>query len=409
MTLLPLVLLAYAVIAFTKPRTAFFLFIALLPTYLIRFPLFGIPTTALEVMFVILLTAWFRKREKRLIDIEGWGWLLLLWIGVATLQMFVSPDFRAAAGAWKAYFIEPVIFFLMACDFLRTKEDRDLALRALGGTAIVIGAVAIIQHFTGLGVPPPFNGVPIPPATEAEFRSTVFYGFPNAVGLFLAPLIPLFLGQLYAEYKNRRLAAYWAGASLMAITAIILAESEGAMIGAAAGVVAVGILIPKTRKFAIGLCALGAVLILLITPLRNLAIEKGTLNDWSGRVRKEIWLESWQMLKDRPILGAGLSGYKKTFEPYHYAGHIEIFQYPHTILLNLWSELGLAGIIVFIFMMINFFRQSLVAKNWPLIGAGITLLVHGLVDVPYFKNDLSMLFWLLMALAAAQVSEMRKR
>ena len=30
--------------------------------------------------------------------------------------------------------------------------------------------------------------------------------------------------------------------------------------------------------------------------------------------------------------------------------------------------------------------------------AMIALVVHGLVDVPYFKNDLAMLFWLLLAL-----------
>jgi hypothetical protein len=28
----------------------------------------------------------------------------------------------------------------------------------------------------------------------------------------------------------------------------------------------------------------------------------------------------------------------------------------------------------------------------------IAILVHGLVDVPYFKNDLAVLFWMLIAL-----------
>ena len=408
MTFLPLAFLAYAIVAFAKPRWGFLLFVGFLPAYLIRFPLGGIPTTALEVMFAILVVAWFRTREKRLIDIKGWGALLLLWLGVATLQMFVSPDFRAAAGVWKAYFIEPVIFFLMACDFLRSHEERDQALRALGGTALTIGALALVQHFTGWGVPPPFNGVPIPPATEAEFRSTAFYGFPNAIGLFLAPLIPLFLGCLYADRKRKPRAAFWAIVVALSGLALLLAQSEGAIIGAAAGVIAAGLFAPKTRKLALGISAAGAILILIISPLRQFALEKASLNDWSGRVRKEMWAETWNMLKDHPLLGAGLSGYQKMFAPYHKAGHIEIFQYPHNILLNLWSELGLAGVIVFILIMLRFFQQALATKSWTLAGAGVAILVHGLVDVPYFKNDLAMLFWLLMAFACSHAAEKKR-
>lgn len=408
MTFLPLVFLAYAIVAFAKPRWAFLLFVAFLPAYLIRFPLAGIPTTALEVMFGILAVAWFLKRVKRLIDIKGWGALLLLWLGVATLQMFVSPDFRAAAGVWKAYFIEPVLLFLMACDFLRTHEERDQALRALGGTAVAIGALALVQHFTGWGVPPPFNGVPIPPATEAEFRSTAFYGFPNAIGLFLAPLIPLFLGCLWADRKKRILAPFWAGVVVFSGLALVLAESEGAIIGAAAGVFAAGVLHPKTRKLALGVSAIGLLVILAVAPLRDFAVEKGTLSDWSGRVRKEIWSETAAMLKDRPLLGAGLSGYKIVFAPYHKAGHIEIFQYPHQLFLNFWVELGLAGVVVFLLMMARFFQQALATKAWTLAGGGVALLVHGLVDVPYFKNDLAMLFWLLMAFACSHAAERSK-
>jgi O-antigen ligase len=114
------------------------------------------------------------------------------------------------------------------------------------------------------------------------------------------------------------------------------------------------------------------------------------------------------MLVDRPIRGAGLSGYPTVFAPYHKAGHIEIFQYPHTLVLNFWSEVGLAGLLAFALIMLRFFRDATATKAWTLAGAGAALLVHGLVDVPYFKNDLAMLFWLLMAFAASHAAEKRK-
>jgi hypothetical protein len=400
--------IAFAAIAWLNHRAAFLLFCGLLPAYLIRFTVAGLPTTALEALFAILFIAWLLRRQKRFVDISGWRLLLLAWVVVATVAVFVSPDIRSAAGVWKAYFIEPVLFFIMANDLLRSHEERDRALRVLAATAIIIGLFALVQRFTGWGVPPPFNGVPVPPATEAEFRSTAFYGFPNAVGLFLAPLVPLFLGCLFADRKRPRLAAYWAAAAVLSLAALFLAESEGALIGAAAGIAAAGLLAPKTRKIAAVTLAVAATLALAVPATRHLAVEKMTLEDWSGRVRKEMWHEAWTMLRDRPVLGAGLSGYPIVFKPYHKAGHIEIFQYPHTLILNFWAEIGLAGLIVFILTMTRFFRDALSTKAWTLAGAGVALIVHGLVDVPYFKNDLAILFWLLMAFAASHQAETRK-
>ncbi|WKZ28807.1 MAG: O-antigen ligase family protein [Patescibacteria group bacterium] len=400
---LPVVFAAFAALAWHDLRKAFLLFVAALPVYIIRFPVAGIPTTALEVLFVILFAAWMFKREKRLIDIKGWGWLLLAWLIVATVSLFVSPDFRAAAGVWKAYFIEPILFFLIANDLMRAQKDRDAVVGALACSALAVSGMAIAQHWTGWGVPPPFNGVPVPPATEAEFRSTSFYGFPNAVGLFLAPLAPFFLRK-----KPLHLAAFFAS-----VAAIALAQSEGALIGLAAGVGVYLLCFKKTRLPAV-LAGAVAVVALLLLPTRALVIEKLTLNDWSGRVRKEMWVEASQMLKDHAVLGAGLSGYPIVFDTYHKARHIEIFQYPHQLVLNFWSELGLAGVIAFFLLIGRYFQTAgrLLRDNpvWAamLIASMTALLVHGLVDVPYFKNDLSMLFWLLLAFASSALAEARR-
>ncbi|MFA5854321.1 MAG: O-antigen ligase family protein [Patescibacteria group bacterium] len=402
-----IVFAAFSYLAWHDLRKAFLLFVAALPVYVVRFSIGSIPTTALEILFIILFIAWMLKREKRLIDIKGWGWLLLAWLAVATVSLFVSPDFRAAAGVWKAYFIEPILFFLIANDLMRTQEDRNAAVGSLAWSAIVVSGMAIVQHWTGWGVPPPFNGVPVPPATEAEFRSTSFYGFPNAVGLFLAPLVPLFLrkGNLYRA------------AFLASIAAIALAQSEGALIGLAAGIGVYMLCFKKGRLPALIIGGIFLAGIFIIPETRAFAIEKLTLRDWSGRVRKEMWVEASHMLKDHAVLGAGLSGYPIVFDAYHEARHIEIFQYPHQLFLNFWSELGLAGLIAFFLLIGRYFmtlRETLrrvpSSQFWiaMLVASMTALLVHGLVDVPYFKNDLSMLFWLLLALTSSMRAEARQ-
>ncbi len=414
-------LVAYAVLAWKNRRAAFLLFLAFLPAYLIRLRISGVPTTALELMFAILFFTWMLRREKRLIDIRGWGCFLLAWLAVATVSLFVSPDFRAAAGIWKAYFVEPILFFILANDLLRTQRDRDDALWALAGAATLVGLPAILQHWTHWMVPPPFNGMPIPPATQAEFRSTSFYGFPNAIGLFLAPLALLFTAQAFRRLPLKRYPCehwLWVTAAWICIGAAAFAQSEGAMIGMAAGIGFMALMHKKTRLPAIVAGAIIAAALLIIPATRTIAIEKLTLNDWSGRVRKEMWAETWSMLKDRPALGAGLAGYPIVFDRYHKARHIEIFQYPHDILLNFWVETGIAGVLVFLLLLWRFFSslrgtcfEDPNKHLWTvgLASAMVTLLVHGLVDVPYFKNDLAMLFWLLCALASSTMAEARSK
>ena len=91
---------------------------------------------------------------------------------------------------------------------------------------------------------------------------------------------------------------------------------------------------------------------------------------------------------------------------------LEIYLYPHNIFLNFWSELGLIGLLVFIWLwfkaglinLINYWRfktkTSLAWLSWGLAGAWLASFVHGLVDVPYFKNDLALMFWLGLAVTA---------
>lgn len=101
------------------------------------------------------------------------------------------------------------------------------------------------------------------------------------------------------------------------------------------------------------------------------------------------------MLADNPLLGAGLNGYPTALAPYHDATFYEIFQYPHNIFLNVWSELGLLGLTGLIIGAVLIARTTWRRKNDVLVlafsAALLVMLIHGLVDVPFFKNDLAIL------------------
>ena len=116
------------------------------------------------------------------------------------------------------------------------------------------------------------------------------------------------------------------------------------------------------------------------------------------------------MLKDRPLQGAGLGGYPTIFEPYHDAKLYEIFQYPHNVILNFWVEMGLFGVIAFLWLALVTGKLAWQRRNDPFVLAAfaalLTMAIHGLVDVPFFKNDLAVLtvFFMAMMLAQARIT-----
>jgi O-antigen ligase len=70
----------------------------------------------------------------------------------------------------------------------------------------------------------------------------------------------------------------------------------------------------------------------------------------------------------------------------------------------LWLETGLLGLLVFLVSMVLWFRA--VAKKAKQqhaasvlgLAAMTAILIHGLVDTPLFKNDLMIIFFLVLAI-----------
>src|SRR3989339_1352582 len=429
--------------------------VAFLPTYLIRFSIGFVPMTLLEGMILVLFGVWGVKgviarsdrRERRgnppISEIAGdcfaplrsarndkhffpamtpWNWLIFILLVIATISMFISPNLRGAAGAWKAYFIEPILFLMVFLNVIKKKKDLELIFYALGFSAIYISLFAIYQKFTGFAIPYPWQ-------EEAVRRVTSFYRFPNAVGLYLAPIVVLYIGWFLEKLSSKDYCSSVAVAEsrtffsnklkfnfsinskikflffqltviLLSILSIIFAESEGAYAGILAGCFFLGIITKKLRWSTLIFGAIFAIIILSVPQLRNYTWRQISFQEDSGKVRTQMWQETWEMLKDRPILGAGLAGYQETFDAYHKARHIEIYLYPHNLFLNFWSELGLSGLVVYLIIVTTFFYQLLRKRDSQLkitlCATMIALLVHGLVDAPYLKNDLSILFWVII-------------
>lgn len=419
--LITIFFILFAVFAWRRLEWAIYAVIVALPAYLIRFELFYIPMTLLEGMILIVFATWLIQRIKiKELRLKNLGNNFIIPIGLffiaATISVFVSSDVRAALGIWKAYIIEPILFFIVILSTIKTQKQTVQLFWAIAAAIIIPGLLAIYQKFTGAFIPNELW------ADAATRRVTSVYGYPNAIGLFFAPVLTGAIAMIVhkiAELFRKRLPekekeklviklSLFSIIALIAGLGILFAQSKGAVLGVLIGILFYALFWKGNRLI------FGAVLIVLalaaITQpsLRTLVGEAQVAGGGSLEVRTAQWQETWQMLKTRPLQGAGLAGYQTRIMPFHTNDHIEIFLYPHQIMLNFWSEMGLLGLIAFIWIVVLFFvyTHDVYQQTEPeqrhlpkaIAGGMVTILAHGLVDVPYFKNDLAVMFWLMIAI-----------
>ena len=388
--------LIHGVLSFKKPEAAIGLILFLLPTYLIRFSVLGIPFTYLEILLLIfigitILTR-FKKEEFRAFRKLGIvNWVIVLFIFAGIISTLVSPDKIKALGVLKAFIVEPILFFYTILLTIKREELIKTPLNFLASSVTLISAFGFLQYWTFLFLPLRFWG-----SGEEVLRITSIFEYPNALALFLSPLFIFFL---VLWFKKSVLINRW----LLNITllfsglSIFLTFSRGAWLSIFLAAAFLLYKFYRPNKKIILASAIVIILFALLPPVSKRLLL--TFNDASSFAHFDLVKVAANKIMSSPILGNGLWGFRHTLEQSKFTG--EILNYPHNIILNFWLELGLLGLLSF-FALINLSLAEYKKNPTALKLAGamflLVMLLHGLVDVPYFKNDLSILFWFVISL-----------
>jgi O-antigen ligase len=368
---------------------------ALLPLYLIRFSFFGIPTTILELLILIttLIGLWHYRVEVRQLchDLRAqrilMSGLLLLLVG-ATIGVAVSTDVQRALGEWKAFYIEPILLALVLSAAQYRSDMRPHIYRGLCYSTLAVVAFTIWQVLSG--------GTFVPAGfwqQDGSFRATAWYGFPNGVGILLG--LCFFPVLTYIRSRVRHSTIAMIVFSIATIIAMFAAQSTGALLGVLAGT---GILLlshARTRTYTIGIALLGLT-VFAVLPMDHSIKQEILFQDRSGQIRLHMWQDTAELLKDSPLLGAGMASYTDRIVPYHSLVNgekIEIFHHPHNIFLTLWVNTGIIGLIGFIGILVAITRVLVQRRDWDTLAFVAALIVMGLVDSPYIKNDWAVIIW----------------
>src|SRR5581483_7730958 len=105
----------------------------LAPLYVVRFNIGLLPTTLLEVLIAASVLSFVveeavhgqlgRYRTALTSPFSGLALALLL---VSLLAVFVSPTQYQALGLWRAYFLEPIVFFFVLLAKFRAGVGRPI-------------------------------------------------------------------------------------------------------------------------------------------------------------------------------------------------------------------------------------------------------------------------------------------
>jgi putative inorganic carbon (HCO3(-)) transporter len=377
----------------------------ILPLYIVRFSLVGIPTTLFEVAVwvvgcIYLVIPSLRSQlivALRSIPRSYWVWISFFLLS-ACISTWISEVHRSSLGILKGWVITPFVFGLLVYAAQYKKPwIREYIVQALIVSGIVVALLGISQ----------INGFT---------RIHSIYDVPNSLALFLVPIAVLSIWIGIKEKKKP-----YALAAIPMFVAILATGSLGAIIALLCTVLFAAFYTEweEVRKW-VPWCILGLLVVVgylifsgrfsyFLSPLTSLSQSN------SATVRLQLWNLGARLIKKNPVLGVGLGQFEPAYQTELHnlfeqesrgvrtAGYAlqpeYVFRDPHNWIISFWLNTGILGLISFVAL--NLFplkqwRKARTVKDQALILTIIAMLLSGLVDTIYWKNDLSALWWMII-------------
>jgi O-antigen ligase len=385
----------------------------LTPAYAVRFNLLHLPTDVLMLwvfLFWLLFLAFLIEKKlaraffSHIIKVKK---SILIFFSLfflsGLISLFVGGLSRANLGQFIVLFLQPLsLFFIAGFIFGQFSDSKKLLFSTAYFLLALMGIYAMLQYFTLLGLPAAWWGNSVEPK-----RALSFFVHPNFYALWSAPLLALLIPDLSLKVKDYglKLANWPMIAWVLGAFGLLLSLSRSGWLGLAAAV-AVYLIIGADKKIKKIIFA-GIIIVLAVVvyyPNLRYRILMPFYGEKSADSRVELWEDGLKAVKQSPILGLGLTGFAQEYAAINVDPTLDTHNFPHNIFLNFWVETGLLGLIsiiglAWIYIVQGFKNRS----NIYALGVCLFLIAficQGLVDNPYFKNDLAAVFWIILSLTS---------
>ncbi|HEY6230394.1 MAG TPA: O-antigen ligase family protein [Pyrinomonadaceae bacterium] len=261
------------------------------------------------------------------------------------------------------------LVILLVCRYVSSEDRLRKLVFVIIGIAVISAVFGIVrQHWQqspGFLLP----GLPIGNRSFGQFINR------NHFALLLEMSLGLTLGLLAAEAgRNRRLLLLVPLGGLLWV-ALIFSNSRGGILASLCQLLFLAVLVDPLRhltarasegnirlkKFASGMVVRGVLILVLVGlfsygvgwiggepvvsnfQLATTDFSQQEMQNNTNTSRKEIWLATWQMIKDHPLAGIGFGGYWIGITRYHHASGEITPQQAHNDYLELLASGGLIG------------------------------------------------------------------
>jgi len=376
--------------------------VAAMPLYLWRFSLAGIPTNFFEIGVAVLVVSGlvsgdvrrhWREAEHELPRMAAIA--IGLFILAALVSASIAKEPRVSFGIFKSWVIIPLLLgWLVYSESVKNEQGKLSIEKSLIFSGTVVALISLIYFQWGQ-------------------RLAGLYDVPNSLALYLAPLLIL------AAAKSAASRFYTLAAALMFLALLATQSLAGLAV-----IAFVSVLLfrrcPHDLAVAAAVLVLGAGYLVATGRMAYITqpLTQGTPNSVS--VRWQLWSVSGDLIRQHPLLGVGLGQFEPAYQAkLHerfsaYSLHPELYNQtpplpefvyrdPHNFILSFWLNTGLLGVLSFVGVHGWLFwkTRSSLATSYQLRAAAVALsalLLFGLVDTIYWKNDLAALQWVLIAL-----------
>lgn len=370
-----------------------YLTVVFLPAYLIRFEIFGIPANALEILLLFIFIGWiinFKKDAINCVFMIGYKKyiipiiLILLGLVISTL---VNKGYVLGFGIIKGWFFFPILFVLLINQIL-DKEKVINVYKALYLSSFLVSLISLGYLFLG--------------HLTYDGRLQAFFNSPNYLAMYLAPAL-IMLAQVQSQPMAEKLKAFILLSGSIILITFYFTYSYAAWISVILSLIIISIIRNKAlvkNKTIIILVLLVALLFVIQLNSEKL-INLKNYNRSSLESRIIIWKSTEKILENNWLLGIGPGNFQEKYLEYqkYYPSYLEwAVPHPHNLYLTFWLYGGVLGILGFI-ALLGFWFKDIIEKGDSMVkfiafGIMFYILIHGVFDTTYFKNDLAVVFWL---------------
>lgn len=450
----------------TKNKTAIYLFYALIIavplffdySWLINKPLFYesfyLPK---RFVFQLLAALIFLYAVMQTIRRGGFSFKknplvvpVLLFAFWSFLSLFNSMNIQVSLRYYSLFLPQIALFFLTIYFVSHAEAPSTLSTPARGGEmkremmikkiinvliiVSTISAIIGILQFFGLNYEHGIKWkIPSRLPDKTDIYST--FGNPNFMSSFLAAVFPLILVNLWRSFNDTKKKTLYAASALVILFCILISRTKAAWLGVIISTILLLIFVIKInikgkafKKYlkASGIIFLAVIAIItgisLILPAESNPIfaelSSLTLSNITFKGRELMWLTTFNMIKEHPIIGVGVNTFRLNYQNYQagflnkqpeYIPYLGSAESPHNQFLEITAEQGSIGVLLFLWINIVFFKSCMglinqtpadeahLREKMIVIGimAGVAaILIHGLVEFPLNLVPNAMLYWM---------------